>query len=192
MPNNHINAIVGLVLLSLSGQASAILIDALDSGWYDNTGFHDPMNPNYIIREAGLQQRNFFVFDLTSFSGIATAATLHIWTGTSNTGTIDYTMYDVSTSVATLVAGGGLGAFNDLGTGTQLSATNTYGPGNNDTIVNIALNASGLLDVTSGLGGAMGDRRRRFQWHCPNYGEYRPWFLRAWGAMDGQTRPHDP
>ena len=38
-----------------------------DRGWYDNTGFHNSSNPNYVVGDTGFSiTRNFFVFDLSS------------------------------------------------------------------------------------------------------------------------------
>jgi hypothetical protein len=47
------------------------IIPAADGGWYDETGFHDPMNTNFLcglasVQGAGDEFRNFFVFDLSA------------------------------------------------------------------------------------------------------------------------------
>ena len=48
-----------------------VTLNAIDSGWYRPSGFHDATNDNYIagkVSSAG-ELRNFVVFDLSSVRG---------------------------------------------------------------------------------------------------------------------------
>jgi hypothetical protein len=38
-----------LAVRIICASANAATLTALDRGWYDNTGFHDPTNDNYIV-----------------------------------------------------------------------------------------------------------------------------------------------
>jgi PKD repeat protein len=121
-------------------------LPAVDSGRYTTTGAHAPSNTDYFVGVGGL--RNFFVFDLSGLAlparvGI-TSATLHVNAGDvtqGGFGGITYTLYDVSTPVATLVAGGtGLtDIYDDLGTGTPYSAEIAIAPEDAWTTVSIPL-----------------------------------------------------
>lgn len=148
--------------------ASAALINTTERGWYNSTGFHDPLNSNYItgFEAFGAEYRNFLVFDLSSVSGTVVAAQLQLFNPISPPAngpgyvspnpTETYNLYDVSTPIATLTAGGsGLtSVFNDLGTGTVLG-TATVSAADNGQYVNINLNAAGLAAVNAALGGQL-------------------------------------
>lgn len=70
-------------------------------------------------------------------------------------GGITYTLYDVTTPVATLVAGGdGLTAiYEDLGSGVSYSAETVIAPGTSDTEIPIPLLAAGVVAVNAAKGG---------------------------------------
>ena len=83
-----------------------IVLDAIDSGWYNNRGFHDPTNTNYIvgccIEEANgniSRFRNFFVFDVPVLAAPVTSAELRLFVNQYNS--LDpfetYTVWDVVT-----------------------------------------------------------------------------------------------
>ena len=66
-------AALGMAALALlagsmrPAEAQTITLDAVDSGWYNSTGVHDPSNTNYIVGITAIAlYRNFFVFDLSS------------------------------------------------------------------------------------------------------------------------------
>jgi hypothetical protein len=132
-------------------------LPAVDSGRYHVTGAHSPSNTDYLAVVGGT--RNFFVFDLSGLAlpprtGI-TSATLHVNAGevTQGAGVINFTLYDVSTPVATLVAGGsGLtDIYDDLGTGTPFSAETVIAFEDAGTTVSIPLlpaAVSALNDAT--------------------------------------------
>ena len=69
---------VGSVLIL--GQSTTLT--ATDVGWYDNTGFNNPSNQNYIVGQgvgpSGEEVFNdFFVFDLSGVSGQVIGAQLN-------------------------------------------------------------------------------------------------------------------
>lgn len=114
-------------------ESQLIEIDALDSGWYSDAGFHGPENFNYLVGECYLPQcsevvtfRNFFVFDLSNIDGEILTASLVIENPVggyvSNDQSETWTIFEVTTPVSALITGGsGLtDIYNDLGTGQML------------------------------------------------------------------------
>ena len=160
--------------LGLSSAAPAVIItiDALDTGWYGSSGFQggsvssNTNNQNYVTGLlSSTERRSFFAFDLSSVTGTIISATLRAYnpglqvTGDtfdgyaspSATETLD--LFDVNTTIADLQAGlGGVGAFNDLGSGT-LFGTRSVSSADNGTLLDTVLNASALAAINSGLGG---------------------------------------
>jgi hypothetical protein len=134
--------------------AATITITNSDSGWYDNTGFHDPSEINYIAGQFfDSHWHDFFVFDLAAAVGqTITSAQLQLYTHTiSSTGT--YTNYDVTTPIALLTGGGGgLGAYADLGGGASFGSINLM-PGQSDSLVLINLNAAAIAAIQANVGG---------------------------------------
>jgi hypothetical protein len=152
--------IVGLSLVSLSTHAE--ILSAVDQGWYDDTGFHNPSNPNYLAGTdytfALHEYRNFFVFDLSAFNGHVATATLRLTNphALSFDSSETFALFDVSTSVAALTGGtGGLAAFADLGSGTSYGSVDVdYPNGSSQTNpVDVSLNAAGLAYLNANLGG---------------------------------------
>jgi len=147
------NKIIALVLACFSTLANAITLEALDSGWYTNSGEHNPENQNYIAGQYnGNTYRNFFVFDTSSIVGQVTSATLRINTAyVSGSGT--YSLYDVATPVSTLQTGG-LGLtdiFTDLGSGFNYGSIGIQS-GQNYQFINIALTSDALAALNAGSG----------------------------------------
>jgi hypothetical protein len=146
--------------LTTPARAATIIIDATDTGWYDDSGFHNPANDNYIAGADAVSGvvdfHNFFVFDLTGVSGTITSATLRVQTRDFNSvdATETYNVFDVSTPIASLVAGGAglVATFNDLGTGTGFGSR-VYGPADEALVRDIALNAAAVAAIQAGLGG---------------------------------------
>ncbi len=148
----------------------AVTINASDRGWYDDTGFHSPGNLNYIVGDqpesSGLTFRDFFVFDVTAVAGSISSAKLRLFNPASgpgfgsDTGTETYKVFDVSTPLASLLAGtGGLGAYGDLGSGT-LFGSYLASAADNGAFVEVVLNAAAIaaLNAATGLfafGGAI-------------------------------------
>ena len=100
--------------------------------------------------------RNFFVFDLTGVADTILSAVLRLENPqTVNNGIAStYTLYDVSTGVASLMAdqSGATGIYADLGTGTSYGSaalSSSVSPG----FVEISLNTTAIsaLNSTSGL-----------------------------------------
>ncbi len=177
-------ALAALLVCVAAQNAAAVTIDATDRGWYGDNGDHRPAILNYLAGDcrgatcqAGLnvgadEFRNFFVFDVSGVTAPIVAATLrlHNTAGTapfldrngffSDEGSETYLVNEVSTSIASLVAGtGGVAAFGDLGSGTSfgsITATSAI----NGTFVEIDLNGAAIaaLNLASGLfafGGAL-------------------------------------
>lgn len=134
-------------------------IDGSDSGWYDDDGEHQPNNTNYVVTDfdhsTGGYYRNFFVFDLSAVSQSVISATLRLWTGSYDNDSIDYTLFDVVTTVSQLVAGGATetAIYTDLGEGDAFSDPTTVTPADTNTFIEIALNAAGIADINSAAGG---------------------------------------
>ena len=136
---------------------ASIEISATGSGWYRSNGGHVAVNPNYIVQVNGsANNRNFFVFDLTGVADTILSAVLRLENPqTVNNGIAStYTLYDVSTGVASLMAdqSGATGIYADLGTGTSYGSaalSSSVSPG----FVEISLNTTAIsaLNSTSGL-----------------------------------------
>ena len=157
----------GLILILSCLSAHAATLNAVDRGFYDISGLHTPTFLQYFVGDNPgdtSEYRNFFVFDLTSVSGPIVSASLHLPTATSFS--VDpsetYGIFDVGTAVASLTAGtGGVAAFSDLGTGTQLGSVIVTGVPVplevyyqlGGTFVDVVFNAAGLAYLNAHLGG---------------------------------------
>ncbi len=149
---------LGLLILCMASTLSygSIQISVTSSGWYSDSGSHGSANPNYFVRTNGTgNYRNFFVFDLSSVTETIVSAMLKLENPQTlkNGITSTYTLFDVSTSIPTLVASqsGATGIYSDLGTGTSYgSATinNSVSPG----FVEIAINNSAIAALNSASG----------------------------------------
>jgi len=156
------------LLISLStGQAQAvpITLNATLSGWYDSTGSHVPANDNYFTGTNTFDLHSYFVFDLSTVSGTITGATLRLYNPSADNNIGDgyggspstLTIYDVSTSTATLAAFQGTGAtgqtgiFTDLGSGTAYGSQGVSSTDNGQ-FVSVTLNAAALGDLNAGIG----------------------------------------
>lgn len=150
-------------LVAAAPSAGALTIDAVDSGWYNANGVHTPQNQNYLagVPFAGAPvDRNFFAFDLTGVTGTITGAVLRVTKGqASASGT--YALWDVSTDVATVLAGSaggaaGVGIYDDLGGGTAFGsgavAATPQGTFYEDITLDFALNDAALASLNSANG----------------------------------------
>ena len=140
-------------ILCVNTPAHAIILNAVDSGWYRDTGYHDSSNTNYIVgKDSNSIYRNWFVFDLTSFSDLIISATLRLDTAdVSATG--DYSIFDVSTGISALRAGGtGLTSiYDDLGTGSSYGLGTI--PDSHDNVnKDFALNSTAIADLSNASG----------------------------------------
>ncbi len=146
----------------ISHGAQLVEINAIDSGWYSDTGYHEPTNLNYLVGQCALPQcsqpvvfRNFFVFDLSGITGQILTATLMIENPQYVSGdpSETWTTFDVTTPIPTLVAGGTglMSIYNDLGNGTIYGSTVVT---LNTTLVKVPLDA----DAISALNAAVGNQ----------------------------------
>jgi hypothetical protein len=158
-----------IVLLSaLDTFGETLSIGYTDRGWYDATGFHDPLNKNYAVGRAlyqfGVQEsRNFFVFDLSGIAKPITSATLTLFDPLyiSDAPSENYELHDVVTSIPKMIAGtGGLDAFDDLGSGVVYGSrtmTAAENPTAHYTVpvtasINIPLNSSAIDALNNATG----------------------------------------
>jgi large repetitive protein len=140
----------------------AITLNALDTGWYDQTGSHDAEIKNYIAgRFENIEYRDFAVFDLSSLSETIVRAQLQLFNpgpplpGYSSPKPFEIdNLFDVSTSVTNLRANqtGRTDIFADLGTGIPYGAQ-SVSAADDGTVVRVNLNPAGLAALNAALGG---------------------------------------
>jgi len=160
-----------ILVVSQSVGSASLTVNATDSGWYDDTGWHQPDNLNYAVgEEVVFIYHNYFVFDLSSVSATVTSAVINIYSPESPAQTFDsyksmdpfetYVLYDVLTDISVLTSDtGGVAVFEDIGTGTSYGGYDVSAADNGQ-FVSITLNADALADInnTAGLfaiGGAV-------------------------------------
>ena len=141
-----------------TGGGEPITLNAVDSGWYDSTGFHSPSNTNYIVGDLGNPLfRNWFTFNLPTLTAPIITAQLKV--NTFDYGSLDasetYQLHEITTAVPTLTAGGsGLtGIYADLGDG-AIYGSKIYSNANDNLITTIDLNASAISALTAKSGQA--------------------------------------
>lgn len=155
------------LLAAVPAQAAPIVIDATDSGWYDDGGDHFATNENYLVGMRGAEYRNFFLFDLSALVGVTIDAA-ELWLENPNDiigpgfdspdAFETYALYDVGpTSLATLTIGGpgspvGEAVFADLGSGTSYGSVDVT-TADNGNIVVIPLNGDAISALS--LGGVL-------------------------------------
>ena len=151
MNKSYTALMLALVLSSAQANAS-VQVNATDSGWYTNVGFHYPVNQNYYAGgEGSFDVRNFFVFNLSGIADVESAF-LRIYTY-SISGPLSYTLFDVTTNTTSLTnASAGVAAFNDLGTGTAYSSATLLDFGNTYSFINIPLNTSAVAAINGSAG----------------------------------------
>src|SRR5215210_4125685 len=108
-----------------------------NQGWWSTTLANNDFNENYFVGKQAFESdvlRNFFSFDLSSACR-ASAVTLQL-TRFDQTGTLTYSLFDVSTPAATLNANNGTSTpiFADLGTGTAFGSF-PVAPGGRDDVL---------------------------------------------------------
>ncbi|GAB5407442.1 MAG: hypothetical protein Aurels2KO_56730 [Aureliella sp.] len=165
--------LLALSLAPATVWAGLIEISNSDSGWYNESGRHQPTNTNYIAGWSkdpfpGAFHRNFFTFDLGTITGQVTSATIQLLAN----GIVlpsTYTLYDVQTPTEVLTAGGtGLVAiYEDLGDGAIFGSREV----NRDLsgqVIEITLNTSAIaaLNANRGtmfaFGGAVSPEERNY------------------------------
>ena len=139
-------------------RAATIAISNSDSGWYDDTGFHDPSNQNYIAGQyvfdgETFTQNNFFTFDLASLAGqTVISAKLQLFAyEVSSDG--NYRTFNVTTPIASLTAGGSglVATYVDLGGGPLYGQTGVTMAQSN-TLITFDLNATAVAAINAGIG----------------------------------------
>ncbi|HSG30320.1 MAG TPA: IPTL-CTERM sorting domain-containing protein [Thermodesulfobacteriota bacterium] len=153
-----------LMFLGINVQTASagVPINTTERGWYDNLGDHTPSNTNYI---AGAENNeifhDFFVFDLSSTQ--ICAASLVLFNPNVGPGpfpgyispdpTETFSIYDVTTNIANLIAGtAGVAAYNDLGGGVSFGST-TVSAADNGQFVTVNLNNDGINALNAAAGG---------------------------------------
>jgi hypothetical protein len=160
--------------LSSASQASVVgsvgftpvTLNAIFTGWWDNTGYHDPTNPDYIAGQYDnppLEKfHDFFVFDLSGITHTIASAQLQVSNpsdGYYSTRSSDtFTLYDDTTALATLEGPGSgtnqaseVAVFNDLGSGTNYGST-TVSSASDGQIVSVNFDSNGVSALNSHRG----------------------------------------
>jgi large repetitive protein len=157
----HKHLLTGMAAIALSAStaiAATTTLNTTDSGWYDNTGFHNPSNQNYFTGDnSGSELRSFFTFDLSSIAPTVTSATLRLYNQAgvgyvSPNASETFNLFDVTTPIASLTAGtGGVGAFADLGMGISYG-TRVVSAADNGTTIEFTLNAAAIAAINAAAG----------------------------------------
>ena len=148
-----------VVLTLLGVPDKTVTLNAVVSGWYNSTGFHDPSNPNYLAGEGSIGTdiyRNWFVFNapVSGNSIIHAELIINCYWNISPHGQETYLVRKVTTPIATLEAGGSglVGIYNDLGTGAVYSVRCIATNESNQRAI-IPLNVTFMKDATAVGGG---------------------------------------
>ena len=138
-------------------QGSTVL-NFTDTGWYDQTGFHDSTNENYLTgRSAGFEYRSFYVFNIPNTPRAIVGAQLRVYNPPEGYLSTDPTelfmLHHVSTPVASLRAGGTgqVARFQDLADGAEYGSR-PMSVADNNQIVTINLNAAAVADLNAARG----------------------------------------
>jgi hypothetical protein len=143
----------------LGAVAQPIALRASAGGLWDSTGSHNAASSSYEVGQVPpLQERNFFVFDLSGQTLPIVSASLNLTDVPggyhSSLASDTYGLFDVSTPVAALAASGTgqTGIFNDLGSGVSYGSQ-TITMANDGTVISTPLNAAGIAAFNSSRGG---------------------------------------
>ncbi len=144
-----------------AADCAPLAINALDQGWYDASGLHDPGNLNYLCGEAPSSVspvRNWFAFSIPASTQQVVAASLRIYTAAivSPESSETFELRHVSTPVGALRLGGfGLtNVWADLGEGASYGSR-SFGSAEVNLYVTIPLNAAFLANVQAAAGGSL-------------------------------------
>ncbi len=144
-----------------AADCTPVAVNALDQGWYDASGLHDPGNPNYLCGEASSSAspvRNWFAFSIPASTQQVVAASLRIFTALIVTADASETLElrHVSTPVGALRLGGfGLtNVWADLGDGVSYGSR-SFGNAEVNLFVTMPLNAAFLANVQAAAGGTL-------------------------------------
>jgi FG-GAP-like repeat len=143
---------------NLGGAGNTLVLNAADSGWWDNTGSHTATNKNYLVGQfSGTDWHDYFVFNLSGVTLAVVGAQLKIFNPASGYGSDfpsdTYGVFSVSTPISSLEATGSgqIGIFNDLISGTSFGSQ-TVSAASNGQIVTVTLNAAALAALNGALG----------------------------------------
>ena len=150
------------VLLSLNGGAIQYSISSSqfdagvnNAGWWSPNAANSDANDNYIVGsidfspDPSFRYNNFFTFDLAGLNVVVTDAELIIDRAGNDTsggfGSVEYTLWDVTTDESTLNANDGTSQaiYDDLGSGINYGLAVVPDDGSPDPLV-IALNQNAL------------------------------------------------
>ena len=139
---------------------STFELSIIDSGSYDSTGFYESGETNYIVGPCtscglgSLEYHNWFVADLTSFTGTIKTLSLTLHSFAAETSG-NFTLYDYKGSIAALQLGGdGLtGIYADLGTGPDGTyGSRFYQSSDSASYRSITLNQNAIDDLNAAVG----------------------------------------
>lgn len=153
---NLIAAGAALVLFTAqAARADTIIVNSSDSGWYDQTGFHDAGNKNYFVGNfSGTNFHDYFVFAIPVTPGQEiTGATLHIQQTNYNgpASGLSYDVGDAPGQTAADVMGTHFGRTDIYASlGTDGFGSTLVTPG--QAFVDVNLNGSGLAALNSSEG----------------------------------------
>jgi len=152
--------VVGCLCAIITARAG-IIVPAFDSGTYNASGFHLAANKSYTTGIAGgVENRSYFVFSIPVLPAQLVSAVLELENPVNGYRSPDpmetLQIFEVSTPLAMLQATnfGAIAIFADLGTGTPY-AFRTVSAADNNTLINIPLNAAALAAITGAAGGSL-------------------------------------
>lgn len=160
-PNFRTGCLAAVLLAALASAATAATdVSYSDRGWYTSAGTHNAGNTNYFVgwdASGGSELRNYFAFDLSRLGANVLSADFVVNSATSTIvgGSETYVLSEVTTPVATLVAGGsGLTAiFNDLGDGAAFG-TRVYTSADDNQDRTITLSPAAVAAINAARGGS--------------------------------------
>src|ERR1043166_3165298 len=154
-------ALTFLTAKAVADSCNDVVINGMESGWFDEGRFHGPANDNYYCGDGSFggspsfPLRNWFVFAIPSMTQQVVSASLRIYTFLvgSPTGSETYQLRHVSTPVPTLRAGGtGLASiYADLGDGPVYGSRAIF-TNESYQFVTIPLNNTFLSNLTAAAG----------------------------------------
>ena len=141
-------------------EATAATLLSGDTGWYRDDGYHDPTNLNYAAGQEVIGEpvvyHDFFTFDLSGISQTVLTATLRAYNPATGYLSPDlsetWALYDVTTPITNVLDGtGGVGAYNDLGSGVSYGSVNVT-QAMTATYAGVVLNTNGVTAINAGRG----------------------------------------
>jgi hypothetical protein len=148
------------LMIGTAAQAASFDVNALDRGHYTPNGVgHLAADKTYRASGDGglVENRNYFEFDLAGKVGTVDSAILRLLMPSGGGGYVSddpsetLTLFDVSTNPVTLSGPGGIGAFNDLGSGTSYGSF-VATPLAQAQFIDIVLNGDALAAINASSG----------------------------------------